>query len=109
MHEATDGAARCAVLERQVHLAQPEAGAVRGDCHCRLLPAAGRVWQDRGHDLGPERTLAGDRRGRLEAGGALDGPAREAEGDAEAAADAARERGHGEVALVALERLHETR
>src|SRR4051794_10970993 len=105
MHEATGGPTGCTVFERQLDLHETEPRTVRVDRHGGLPPEAWCEWQNRPHDVGVQRSLAGDRGVRLETGRPLDRPAREPERDAEAAADSLCERRHREVGLVALERL----
>src|SRR3954466_6137475 len=109
MHEAAERAARGAVLERQLHLDQPEARAMGVDRHSGLHPESSREWHDSRNYRGLEGALARDRCGGLEPGRPPDRPAREAERRTETAAQAPGEGGHREVALVALERLHEAR
>src|SRR4051812_5509045 len=106
MREPAESASRRAVLERQLDLHEPKARAVGVDRHRRLHAEAWREGEHGLQDLRPQSTLTGDRGTGLESRAAPDRPAREADRDPEATADAPRERGHGQVAVAALECLH---
>jgi hypothetical protein len=105
--EAGEAATGGAVLEREFYLAHPVAGPHRVDGHPHLHSVAAREGKHGAQNLGPHRSLAGDRCLRLEAAEAPDRPAGEAKREAEAAADPVGEGGHGKVAVAVANRLDE--
>src|SRR3954463_3350752 len=78
MHEAAERAARGAVLERQLHLDQPEARAMGVDRHRGLHPESSREWHDsrnhRGLEGAPAETPGGWGAGGPEIGAAGSSP-----------------------------------
>ncbi len=103
VEEALQRLAGRAVRQRQLDLGDAVAGADGVDRHPDLHPEARRERHDRRQQVGPQRALAGDRRDRLQPAAPLDRPVREADREPEAAADAAREGGDGEVGVAALD------
>src|SRR6476646_8936631 len=90
--EAGDAPSRGAVLEVELVLPDGEPGPHGVDRHRRLHAVAGSEGHHGPADLAAHRALSRDRRPGAIAGPALDRPARESQGDAEATADAPRER-----------------
>ena len=97
------------MLEVQFVLPEPVAGADGVDGHPDLHPEAGGEGEAGAEGLHPQRPLAGDRRLGVGAAEAADRPVGEAEGEAEATADPAREGGDGEVALAPFDRRDQRR
>ncbi len=109
VREARQAAARRAVLEVQFSLAERKTGADRVDGDPDLHPVAVGEGQRGAQGLDPHRALAGDGGGGLGAAETADRPAREAEGETEAAAGAIGESGDREIALPCGDRLHQRR
>src|SRR5581483_7053896 len=84
--ETGEVAAGRAVLERQLHLLDRDAGSRRVDRHPRLRAEARREREDGGAGAGRERALTRERLGRVDAGAEPDerprGPLRDPEASA---------------------------
>src|SRR5665811_2210296 len=93
------------MLQLQLVLAEPVAGADGVDRDADLHAEAGRERKDIEEGGGAERALARDRRGGLGAATATDRPVGEAERQAEATADPAGEGRHGQLTLTGGDRL----